>query len=113
MRRWLGLGALIAASAAAAEPPVASDFALREVAKAPPARPQLQLKFEPSRMDYSEPGRPARKQGFLAAIQVAPNSFLGIGMSDRKPQRSGLAPDPQRDARRGGKKLALRFTLGF
>ena len=113
MRRWLGLGVLLAASAAAAEPPVASDFALREALRAPPPQPQLQLKFESPRIDYSEPARPESKQGFLAAIQLSPNSLFGIGMSERKPQRSGLAPDPGRDGRRGGKKLALRFSLRF
>ena len=112
MARWLGLSLLFAASAAAAEP-VTTPFAIREALAASEPDPQLQLKFDSPRTDYSEPARPERKQGFLAAVQIAPHSFLGIGMSDRKTQRSAFAPDPQRDGRRGGKKLALRFTLGF
>jgi hypothetical protein len=113
MQRLLGLGVLFAASAAAAEPPIATSFALREALPAPVPDRQVEIKFETPQIDYSEPARPDRKQGFLAAVQVAPNSYFGIGMSDRKPQRSGLAPDPQREGRRGGKKLALRFTLRF
>lgn len=113
MPRLLGLGFLIAASAAAAEPPIASNFALRDAVAAPVPDRQLQLKFESKRIDYSEPARPERRQGFLAAIKVAPNSFLGIGMSGRKARRSALAPDLTRDERRGGKKLALRFNMDF
>lgn len=113
MPRWLGLSLVLAASAAAAEPPVASNFALREPSPPPISYPQVQLNFEAPRVDYAEPGRPQRKQGFLAAVRVMPNGFLGIGMSGKKPQRSGLAPDPARDGRRGGRKLAVKFSLDF
>ena len=115
MGRMLGLGALFAASAAAAaEPPVASNFALREaVAPAPSAAPQVRFKVESTRVDYSQPARPERKKGFLAAMQVMPGGYLGIGLSNKKPRSSGLGPDPARDGRRGGKKLALKFSLDF
>ena len=38
---------------------------------------------------------------------------LGIGLSNKRPRSSGLGPDPARDGRRGGKKLALKFSLDF
>ena len=114
MPRVLGLGLLFAASAAAAaEAPIASSFALREAFAVPAAERQILLKFEAPRVDYSQPARPERKRGFLAAVQVAPNSFFGVGLSDRKPRRSVIAPDPGRDAKRGGKKFALRFSMDF
>ena len=112
MARLVGLALVCAASAAAAEP-VASDFALREALAAPRPAPDLQLRFEFPKADYAEPARPQRRQGFLAAVKVLPNGLLGIGLSDAKPKRSALAPDPARDGRRGGKKLALRFRLSF
>ena len=115
MVRVLGLGLLFAASsAAAAQTPVASNFALREVpvAKAVPA-PEVRVKFETPRIDYSQPARPERKSGFLAAMQVMPGGFLGIGMSDKKARRSTMGPDSTRDGRRGGKKLAIKFSLDF
>jgi len=109
-----GMGALLAASAADAEPPVASAFALRQIiAPAPRAAPEVRFRFETTRVDYSEPARPERKQGFLAAMQVMPGAFLGVGMSDKKPRKSAMGPDPARDGRRGGKKLALKFSLDF
>ena len=117
MPRVLGLGALLAASSAAAAatgPPLASDFALpRSVAAPSPPPPPVRFQFESPRVDYSHPARPERKLGFLAAIQVAPNGFLGIGLSKRKARQSALAPEAERDARRGGKKLALRYVLSF
>jgi hypothetical protein len=113
MARWLGLGLLCAASAAAAQPPVATSFALRGTIAEPPPAPEIQVRFETPQIDYSEPARPERKSGFLAAFQVMPRGFLGIGMSDKKVQRSALGPDPGRDGRRGGKKLALKFSLDF
>ena len=116
MARLVGLGLVLAASAAtaaAAEPPVASDFALRDPFPAPLADRPVALKLEFPRVDYGEPARPALRQGFLAAVQVAPNALIGIGMSERKPKRSSLAPDLERESRRGGKKLALRFSMRF
>lgn len=113
MPRLLGLGFLFAASAAAAEPPVASSFALPHRFAEPRQAPEVRVKFESPRIDYSEPARPERRRGFVAAIQVAPNSFLGLGLSDRKARRSSFAPDPAREVRRGGRKLALRFTMDF
>lgn len=113
MARWLGFGLVLAASAAAAGQPVASDFTLSEPSARPISNPRLQLKFEAPRIDYAEPGRPQRRQGFLAAVRVMPNGFLGIGMSGKKAQRSGLAPDPALDGRRGGRKLAVKFSMDF
>ena len=113
MPRWLGLCLLFAAGAAAAEPPVASDFALRQALPAPLPAPGVQVRFDVPRRDYSAPARPQRQKGFLAAMQLVPGGFFGIGLSDVKPKRSSLAPDPARDGRRGGKKLALRFSLSF
>ena len=113
MARMLGLGLVLAASAAAAEPPVASSFALRQVHAEPLRAPEVRVKFEVPRIDYAQPARPERKSGFLAAVRVTQNGFLGIGMSDKKPRRSALGPDPARDGRRGGKKLALKFSLDF
>jgi hypothetical protein len=114
MARLAGLGLVFAATAAAAEPPLVSQWALREIIVAPPA-PNRELHFglDVSKTDYSEPARPSHKRGFLAAVQVAPNALLGVGMSDRKTKRSSLGPDADRDGRRGGKTLALRFSLGF
>lgn len=113
MPRLLGLGLLFAASAAAAQPPIASTFALRDASPPPRPAPEVRVRFESPRIDYSEPARPERWRGFVAAIQVAPGSFLGLGMSDRKARRSSFAPDPGREARRGGRKLALRFSMDF
>ena len=113
MARLAGLALLFAASAAAAEPPVASSFALRHSLAAPLPAPAVQIKFDVPRSDYSEPAGPQRRHGFLAAVQVMPGGFFGIGLSDAKPKRSALAPEPGRDGRRGGKKLALRFRLSF
>ncbi len=115
MPRLLGLGLLLAASAASAsaEPPVASNFALREVVASPRPAMDVRVKFETPQIDYSQAARTERKSGFLAAMQVMPGGFLGIGLSDKKARRSSLAPDPSRDARRGGKKLALKFSLDF
>ena len=115
MPRVLGLGVLFAASAAAAaaEPPVASSFALRETMAAPSPPLPVRFQFESPKVDYSRPARPERKLGFLAAVQVADNGFLGIGLSSRKALKSGLAPEAERDARRGGKKLAIRYVLRF
>ena len=117
MARLVGFGLLLAASAAsaaAAEPPVASTFALREaVMPAPPPAPHIRFKFESPRVDYSQAARPERKKGFLAAMQVMPGGYLGIGLSNKKPRSSALGPDPARDGRRGGKKLALKFSLDF
>lgn len=114
LARMSGLGLLFAASAAAAEPPIATSFALRGViAPAPRAAPEVRFRFEPRRIDYSEAARPVRKQGFLAAMQVMPGAYLGLGMSGKKPAKSAMGPDPARDARRGGKKLAVKFSLDF
>lgn len=114
MARLLGLGLLFAASAAAAEPPLASDFALREViVPAPRAAPEIRFRFESARIDYSEAARPERKKGFIAAMRVMRGGYLGIGMSNKKPRSSALGPDPARDGRRGSKKLALKFSLDF
>jgi hypothetical protein len=114
MPRMLGLGLLLAASAAAAQSPVASSFALRETFTPPPrAAPEIRFRFDSPRVDYAQAARPERKQGFLAAMQVMPGGYLGIGMSDKKPRRSAMGPDPARDGRRGGKKLALKFSLDF
>ena len=112
--RMTGMAVAFAASAAAAEPPVASAFALRQIiAPAPRAAPEVRFRFETTRIDYSETARPERKQGFLAAMRVMPGAFLGVGMSDKKPRKSAMGPDPARDGRRGGKKLALKFSLDF
>jgi hypothetical protein len=114
LARMAGLGAMLAASAAAAQPPVASRFVLRQaIAPAPLAAPEMRFKFETTRVDYSEPARPERRQGFLAAMQVMPGGFLGVGLSDKRPRKSAMGPDPARDGRRGGKKLALKFSLDF
>ena len=113
MARWLAIGLLCAASAAAAEPPVAGSFAIREAVRESRPAPELRFKIETGRTDYSQPARPERKSGFLAAMQVMPRGFLGIGLSDKKARKSSLGPDPARDGRRGGKKLALKFSLDF
>ena len=113
MPRVLGLGLLFAASAATAGPPLASNYALPRAVSVPSPAPPVRFQFETPRVDYSRPERPERKLGFLAAVQVAPNGFLGIGLSDRKARKSAMAPDPGRDGRRGGKKLALRFSMEF
>ena len=113
MPQVLGLGLLLAASAAAAEPPLASNFALPRTVATPSPPPPVRFQFESPRVDYSHPARPERKLGFLAAVQVAPNGYLGIGLSKRKARQSALAPEAERDARRGGKKLALRYVLSF
>ena len=114
LRRLAGLGLVFAASAAAAEPPLASNFSLRQVTvPAPRAGSEVRFKFETTRVDYSQPARPERKKGFIAAMQVMRNGYLGIGMSNKKPRSSALAPDQARDGRRGSKKLALKFSLDF
>ena len=113
MARWLAIGVVFAGSAAAAEPPLASNFSLREDFAVPAPAPEVRFKFEATRVDYSLPARPERKSGFLAAMEVMPGGFLGVGLSGHKAQRSSLAPDSGRDGRRGGKKLALKFSLDF
>lgn len=114
MARLIGLGLVFAASAAAAEPPVDAPFALRPiVVPAPASERDLHLSFEFPKTDYGEPARPSRKLGFIAAIPLAPNALLGVGMSERRAKRSSFAPEADRDTRRGGRKLALRFSLGF
>lgn len=113
MARLVGLGLLCAACAAGAQPPIANPFNHREIVRPARPAPELRFKFETARVDYSEPARPERKSGFLASVQVTPRGYFGIGMSDKKPRPSAMAPDPGRDARRGGKKLALRYVLDF
>ena len=113
LARSLVLILLFAASASAAERPITRPFALREMLAVPAPAPEMRLRFEAPQIDYSVPARPERKKGLIAAMQVSPNAFLGIGMSDKKPRRSALGPDPAHDARRGGKKLALRYILDF
>jgi hypothetical protein len=111
--QWLAIGLVFAASAAAAEPPIASNFAIREAVQPPRPSPELRFKIESTRVDYSLPARPERKSGFLAAMEVMPRGFLGIGLSGQKVRKSALGPDPAREGRRGGKKLALKFSLDF
>lgn len=113
MPAMLGLAVFLAASAAPAGQPLASDFALPEAAPKPIAAGPLRFHFESPRVDYSRPARPERKLGFLAAIEVAPGAFLGVGLSNRKARRSALAPEAERDSRRGGKKLAIKYVLSF
>jgi hypothetical protein len=113
MPRVLGLGVLLASSAAAAEPPLASTYALPRAVAMPSPAPPVRFQFESPGVDYSHPARPERKLGFLAAVEVAPNGFLGIGLSNRKALRSSFGPDEGREARRGGKKLAIRYVLSF
>ena len=113
MTRMLGLGLLLATSAAAAEPPIASNFAISEAARWSRPAPEIRFKLESTQVDYSLPARPERKSGFLAAMEVMPGGFLGVGLSDKKARKSSLGPDPARDGRRGGKKLALKFSLDF
>ena len=109
----LGLAMFVAASAAPAEQPLASDFALSEAAVKPVRAGPLRFHFESPKVDYSRPSRPERKLGFLAAIKVSPGGLLGVGLSNRKARRSALAPEAEREARRGGKKLAIRYVLSF
>jgi len=115
MSRLLGLGFLVVASAAAAEPPNGSEFQLPVGAFAEPPDP---LSFEPGfqtpRVDYvSARGSPERKQGIVAGVGLWPNAVVGIGIFDRKRPTTRLSPDLQPDKPRRGKKLAIGLTLRF
>ena len=113
MPDMLGLGVLLAVSAAA-DQPLPSNFALADAPAAKPvAAGPLRFQFESPKVDYSRPARPERKLGFLAAVEVAPGSLVGVGLSNRKARRSALIPEADRDGRRGGKKLAIKYVLSF
>ena len=94
MSRLLGLGFLVVASAAAAEPPNGSEFQLPVGAFAEPPDP---LSFEPGfqtpRVDYiSASGSPERKQGIVAGVELWPNAVVGFGIFDRKGSVRANAP---------------------
>jgi len=106
--------ALVAFASAAHSQPLHDDpFGLRETLGAPSSGSRIRVDVQLPRTVYSGPTISDRWQSVAAGIEVAPNTVIGLGLSDRKRRKSTLAPDPRFDAPRRGKKLAVGMTLKF
>jgi len=113
MRALLAMTLVAFASAAHAQPLRDDAFGLRQTLSVPPTSSRIRLDVQLPRIVYSAPTASDRWQSIAAGIQVAPDTVVGLGISDRKRRKSTLAPDPRLDAPRRSKKLALGMTLKF
>jgi hypothetical protein len=114
MLGWFASALLIAAPIAA-QAPANTPFDLV-------AKPKLaEQPFHAERgirlpvIDYAErDGSPARSNGIIAGIDVAPGSTLGLGLFSTRRSKSSLSPDPRLDrSTRGGKKAAVGISVRF